>query len=59
MMMVVSIISLSFLLSDLSFAKKKNKQQQQQQGPIQTSVKAAEDITDSTIKGTVDILKSL
>jgi hypothetical protein len=63
-MMVVSIISLSFLLSDLSFAKKKkhrvaNNGSITKDGVLQATGKAADDITKGAVNTTGSILKSL
>ena len=52
-MMVVGIISLSLLLSDLSFAKKKKKRKSSKDGVVATTVKGGVGVVDATGKAAV------
>jgi hypothetical protein len=56
-MMIISLISLSFLLSDLSFAKKKRTRAQQ--GVVGTTVKETGNVAKATGKAAVDIVDSV
>lgn len=58
-MMVVGIISLSLLLSDLSFAQKKKKTNNSGVGVVNATGNAAVDITKGAVNTTGGILKSL
>ena len=56
-MMVVSIISLSLLLSDLSFAKKKKKRKLHKDGVVATTVRGGVGVVDATGNAAVGITR--